>query len=120
MLEGTALKQRGYYPTDVNLLNRTATIFLYNVLQNKDEDGNLISVNGSFPKTGPPNIYGAVDSDWQYNKRTTAHELGHRLQYWHPWDEFENSYFAYDDADALMDYVNILTGYKIRAYQWAN
>lgn len=109
-----------YYPTDTTLRNKTNTSFLYSSIQNVDEHGNLHYINGGFPPSGPPNIYGVVDSDYQHNKRTMAHELGHALKYMHPWDEFEGSYSEQDDADALMDYVGILEGFKIRAYHWVD
>ncbi len=45
--------------------------------------------------------------------------MDQRLGFIHPWDDYEcYGYEPSDDKEALMDYVNILNGYKIRAYQW--
>ena len=107
-----------YYPLEnPPLLERTSTIFLYNTLQALDENDIITFTNGSMPIQGVPYITGAVDSDYQHNKRTIAHELGHRYKYLHPWKQF-NEYIKDSDALSLMEYVDLNLGYKIRAYQW--
>lgn len=110
-LNYTNLYTSRYYPTNVNLLNSTATFILYNKIQNS---------------TGFPNGWAkgtslaVTNCTYQHNKRTICHENGHLLGYQHPWEEFPTSYKQFDDAGALMDYLGILTGFKIRAYQWKN
>ena len=114
-IEQDSLRKLRYYPDpDENplLYNKTSTMFLYSPL-GTDEKGQQI--NGSF---GFETIYGFASSTYQYNKRTIAHENGHRIGLKHPWEEFKGLYAPFSDADALMDYVNIINGYKIRAYQW--
>jgi hypothetical protein len=102
-----------YYPSeDPPLYQSTSTYILYDQIQSPSGG----QTNG-WTRSG--DIYGVVNCSYQHNKRTMAHENGHRVGYEHPWEEF-SEYTAFDDADALMDYVNILTGYKIRAYQWTN
>lgn len=102
-----------YYPSNnAELFNSTSTYILFDKIQSSSGE----QTNGW---TRPNEIYGVVNCNYQHNKRTMAHENGHRIGYEHPWEEF-SGYMEFDDADALMDYVNILTGYKIRAYQWKN
>lgn len=101
-----------YWPNEnQTLFESTSTFVMYNKIQGESGE----QTNG-WQRMG--DIYGVVNCSYQHNKRTVAHENGHRLGFNHPWEEFEGSYFQYDDVDALMDYVNILTGFRIRAYQW--
>jgi hypothetical protein len=109
----TQLYKNKYWPNEnPSLFQSTSTYILYDKIQSSSEG----QTNGW---TRKGDIYGVVDCSYQHNKRTMAHENGHRVGYEHPWKEFLE-YTEFDDTDALMDYVNILTGYKIRAYQWTN
>jgi hypothetical protein len=47
--------------------------------------------NGWFRQSSISN-YGAVNSNYQYNKRTMAHEMGHKLNFKHPFEEFNDKY----------------------------
>lgn len=104
-----------YYPINNPVLyGKTSTIFLYNPLG--------LSKSGSQRNgymAGIGEIYGVVNSAFQHNKRTMAHENGHRLAFEHPWEDPAcPGYQEMDDPPALMDYVDILQGFKIRAYLW--
>ncbi len=75
-----------WFPSDDT---KISTYFLYTFI--KDENG----------FTFEEDMFGAVSSGYQHNKRTMAHENGHRIGYNHPWeDEQNNGYKLYDDADA--------------------
>ncbi|HAQ38801.1 MAG TPA: hypothetical protein DCX89_00020 [Saprospirales bacterium] len=108
-----------YYPYEQpQLMDRTATILLYQSLQNRDElTGELYFLNGNMSYEGPPHIYGAVSTSFQYSMRTVAHELGHRMGWNDVFLEFEGTYTPNEDIFTLMDY-NYESGWKIRAYQW--
>lgn len=105
------LYQQRYYPSDSTLFKLTSTVILY---------GKIKHSSGWIPNGwyASGDIYGVVNCGYQTVKRTMAHENGHRLGYEHPWEEFKGKYKQFDDGPALMDYVDLLTGYKIRAYQW--
>lgn len=101
-----------YIPQDSDLNKKTSTYFFYPKTLGENGD-----TKGGWTYTGT--IYGSINSVNGHNKRSAAHENGHRLGYQHPFSEFSsNVYTPFSDGPSLMEYVDFLTGFKIRAYQW--
>ncbi len=117
------LYRNKFYPSEnPELFKATATLILYHTLESINEMGQIYSPNGSMALNYN---YGILDSDRPNNKRTAAHELGHSMGYQHPWEDkripgYPNTSIGISggDPDALMDYLDYIRGYKIRAYLW--